>query len=183
MIRRARSGSVFARRRQSRRAIWVLFSHGCPSRIIDELEHTLRFGRMLVRQRFSDRGVVGPAASGAADVPDEGQHPIGLDSRRGRQEIYRGNAESLVAPRPVPSLHGSAGGPSRPRRDSANLRRLVPARRAGFEVGPARATRGRVGLNCGELQEPALPISLLGPVGPRPTARKPMCAAPGSRSR
>ena len=50
------------------------------------MEYTLCQGRMLDRQRFNDPGVVGPAFGGAAEISDEGQHAIGLDSRRGRQE-------------------------------------------------------------------------------------------------
>ena len=81
------------------------------------------------------------------------------------RKLDRGNAGPGGAPRAFPCLHGSTGGPSRPRRDSASRRRLVPARRAGLEGWPALAARGCVDLDGGALQQLALPIALRGRQG------------------
>ncbi len=152
-------------------------------RIIDELEDTLRFGRMLARQRFGNRDVAGLAARGVADVPDEGQDPIELEPRRGRQEYSSVYAGPVAAPRAVPSLRGSAGGPSRPRRGPANHRRLVPAGRAGFEARPrARHPRAR-GLEPWRAPAARASDRAPRPARPRPTTRNPVRASPGLADR
>ena len=162
MIRRARAGSVFARRRQSLscRAIRDLFCIAVRGESSVSWNTRSASAGCSYCQRFRDPGVIGPALSGAADVPDERQHPIGLDPRRGRQESIVKLLHLWEHRERFQTLHGRAGGPVPRRRDSAKLGRVVPVR-TRRDSGSRAANRGIVGFDRGELEQLALQRSLL----------------------